>query len=57
VLRVEELRGTAEGRKEKGRQSNIPKGRKVMRKLNSSNILTNRLHMPMAKQAYSESGG
>ena len=57
VLRVEKSSGTAEGCKEKGRQGNIPKGRKVMKKPNASNVLANRLHIPIAKQAYSESGG
>jgi len=57
VLRVEKSSGTAEGCKEKGKRGNIPKGTEVMRKPNASNILTNRLHIPIAKQAYSESGG
>jgi hypothetical protein len=49
VLRVEKLSRTAEGCKEKGKQGNIPKGREVMRKPNASNILTDRLHIPIAK--------
>lgn len=55
-LRMEKSSGTAEGCKEKGTQGNNPEAREVMRKPNASNILTDRLHIPIAKQTYSESG-